>query len=108
LSLRPSPTRRQADDSSPWARERAQGRTNFIWRRGVLGWGIPAAVAVVLYKTVQEQGVVLTPQLTDSLKRAIGIAIVVFPFAGWLFGRWLWDTSETRYRTRMRDEEPRR
>lgn len=89
-----------------WEQQRAGGRTHFIWRRGVLGWGIPAAVLTILYKTVQEQGLVWSPRLTDTLRSAIVIAVVVFPLAGWLFGRWLWDTSETRYHARMKEPLP--
>ena len=27
-----------------WERLRAHGRTHFLWRNGVLGWGLPAAL----------------------------------------------------------------
>ena len=87
-----------------WEQERASGRTRFIWRRGVLNWGIPAALLTVLYKVVQEQGLIWSPRLTESLRIAIVIAVIVFPLCGWLFGRWLWDTGETRYRARVRGE----
>lgn len=87
-----------------WERERAGGRQHFIWRRGVLGWGIPATFLTLFYKVVQEQGLVWSPRMTESLQTAIVIAVIIFPGAGWLFGRWLWDTGETRYRAQMRDD----
>ena len=87
-----------------WARERAGGRRQFIWRRGVLGWGLPAAFLTVFYKVVQEQGLVWSPRMTESLRTAIVVAVIIFPLCGWLFGRWLWDTGETRYQARMRDD----
>ena len=87
-----------------WEQERASGRTRFILRRGVLNWGIPAALLTVFYKIVQEQGLVWSPRLTESLRIAIVVAVIVFPLCGWLFGRWLWDTGETRYRARVRGD----
>jgi hypothetical protein len=80
-----------------WEKTRALGRTDFILRRGVLGWGLPAAILTILYKIIQEQGFT-APQLTASLRTVIAVAVVVFPLAGALFGRWLWTTSEQRYR----------
>jgi len=88
-----------------WERERAPGRTVFILRRGVLTWGVPAALLTIIYKVVQEQGFVHTPQLTASVRSATMIAIVVFPLCGWLFGRWMWDAGEARYRAMTRSGE---
>ncbi len=75
------------------------GRTDFIFRRGVIGWGIPAAVLTIAYKIVQEQGLRTAPHMTDTLRTAVVVAVVVFPLCGWLFGRWLWSTGEARYRS---------
>ena len=88
-----------------WERERATGRTAFILRRGVFTWGIPAALLTIIYRVVQEQGFVASPQLTTSIRSATIIAIVVFPACGWLFGRWLWDTGEARHRAMTRTRE---
>ncbi len=85
-----------------WEQERTAGRTSFILRRGVLTWGIPAALLTIIYKVVQEQGFVHTPELTATVRSAAMIAIVVFPLCGWLFGRWLWDIGEARYRAMTR------
>jgi hypothetical protein len=93
--------------SSPWARERAGGRTRFILRRGVLTWGLPMAILTIVYKVIQEQGFVATPRLTEHLRTAIAIALVVFPLCGWLFGRWLWQTGEENYRAHVRGEDRR-
>ena len=98
-----APTERM--EIARWERERAAGRTGFIVRRGVISWGVPAAILAVIYKVVQEQGFVGSPQLTASLRSAIIVAIVVFPLCGWLFGRWLWDTGEARYQTLTRSKE---
>ena len=86
-----------------WSKERALGRRGFIMRRGVLTWGLPAAIMTIVYKTVQEQGFVRSPHLTQSLATAIVVALVVFPLCGWIFGRWLWDTGEARYRAMTKD-----
>ena len=96
----PAPIR--AELIAHWERNRARGRTDFVVRRGVVGWGLPAAVLTILYRVVKEQGFVATPQLTASLRTAILVALVIFPLCGWLFGRWLWSTGEAQYTALMR------
>jgi hypothetical protein len=105
----PSPIQRHHDHAeiARWERNRAKGRTDFIVRRGVLGWGLPAALLTILYKVIDEQGFSATPQLTSGLRVAIIIALVVFPVCGWLFGRWLWRAGEARYTALVsRESEP--
>ena len=86
-----------------WEKTRALGRTDFILRRGVFGWGIPAALLTIVYKVIQEQGFT-APQLTVGLRTVIAVAVIIFPLAGALFGRWLWSTGEERYRALLTDE----
>jgi hypothetical protein len=99
----PAPTRVElAPDARPdalsrWERERAMGRSLFIWRRGVFGWGIPIALVTIAYQVVQEQGFVWRLVMTQHLKTGIGVAMLVFPLCGYLFGRWLWTTGEENY-----------
>jgi hypothetical protein len=80
-----------------WERQRAMGRSTFIWRRGVFGWGIPVALITIAYQVVQEQGFVWRLVMTQHLKTGIGVAMLVFPLCGYLFGRYLWTTGEENY-----------
>ena len=80
-----------------WERSRAMGRTTFIWRRGVFGWGIPVALVTIAYQVVQEQGFVWRLVMTQHLKTGIALAMVVFPLCGYLFGRYLWTVGEENY-----------
>ena len=88
-----------------WERNRAMGRSTFIWRRGVFGWGIPVALLTIAYQVVQEQGFVWRLVMTQHLKTGIAIAMLVFPLCGYLFGRYLWTTGEENYE-RMTGREP--
>jgi hypothetical protein len=101
---RPDRSARQSPESeSPpetiarWERNRALGRSTFIWRRGVFGWGIPVALVTIAYQVVQEQGFVWRLVLTQHLKTGIAIAMLVFPLCGYLFGRYLWTAGEENY-----------
>jgi hypothetical protein len=80
-----------------WERNRAMGRTTFIWRRDVFGWGIPVALVTIAYQIVQEQGFVRRLVMTQHLKLGIGLTMLVFPLCGYLFGRYLWTTGEENY-----------
>ena len=87
-----------------WERNRAMGRSTFIWRRGVFGWGIPVALITIAYQIVQEQGFVWRLVMTQHLRTGIAIAVLVFPLCGYLFGRWLWTTGEENYERMARAE----
>jgi hypothetical protein len=84
-------------DIARWERNRAMGRSTFIWRRGVFGWGIPVALVTIAYQVVQEQGFVWRLVMTQHLKTGIGVAMLVFPLCGYLFCRYLWTTGEENY-----------
>jgi hypothetical protein len=86
-----------------WEKLRANGRSAFVWRNGVVGWGLPAAVVTAGYKLVQEQGLAWPPALSDRLRTALVLIALVFPVLGYLFGGWLWAQGEARY-ARMRQE----
>ena len=90
-----------------WERNRAMGRSTFIWRRGVFGWGIPVALITIAYQVVQEQGFVWRLVMTQHLKTGIGVAMLVFPLCGYLFGRYLWTTGEENYERMVGDRPPR-
>jgi len=87
-----------------WERNRAMGRSTFIWRRGVFGWGIPVALLTIAYQVVQEQGFVWRLVMTQHLKVGIGVAMLVFPLCGYLFGQYLWTAGEENYE-RLVDQE---
>ena len=104
-SAAPSAERRP-DAIARWERNRAMGRSTFIWRRGVFGWGIPVALVTIAYQVVQEQGFVWRLVMTQHLKTGIGVAMVVFPFCGYLFGRYLWTTGEENYERMVGSDGP--
>jgi hypothetical protein len=100
-----SPPDGRRADMARWERNRAMGRSTFIWRRGVFGWGIPVALVTIAYQVVQEQGFVWRLVMTQHLKTGIGVAMLVFPLCGYLFGRYLWTTGEENYERMAKAED---
>ena len=94
----------QGQRMEQWERERSRGRGPFIWRRGVIGWGLPAALVTIGYKLYQEHLAVGGYTLTADARTGILVSAVVFPLCGYLFGRWLWTSSEKEYQRFLRDE----
>ena len=89
----PSPTERRAAEAAArdvalerWARQRAHGRSAFIWRNGVVGWGLPAAVVTAAYKIIESQGLGWPTALSSELRLALVLIALVFPALGYLFG----------------------
>lgn len=80
-----------------WERLRAQGRSYFVWRHGVAGWGIPAAILTMVYKLVEAHGLAWSLSLSPELRHAFALIAIAFPALGYLFGSWLWVQGEERY-----------
>ena len=80
-----------------WERERARGRSYFIWRRGVIGWGVPAALLTIALRAYQLHALGPAWTMTPDLREGITIALVVFPLCGYAFGAWLWTREEEEY-----------
>ena len=90
-----------------WERMRAQGRTYFIWRHGVVGWGIPAAILTMAYKMFEARGLAwsLTIPLSGDLRHAFVLIAVAFPALGYVLGGWLWNQGEERYWRLQQDRD---
>jgi len=58
------------------------GCTKFVLLCGVLGWGVPTAVLLALIEAYSEDWAGFLAKL--------GIALVVFPLGGILWGRMMW------------------
>lgn len=86
-----------------WERMRANGRSAFVWRNGVVGWGLPAAIVTALYKVIDAQGLAWPVTLSPALRHALVLIALVFPALGYVFGGWLWTQGEARY-ARLRRE----
>lgn len=67
----------------------AKGRNNFIWKRGVLGWGLGTAV---LWSILMQ---VISPQEPLWLRPLI--AVILFPIGGYVWGVWAWKLAEKKY-----------
>lgn len=82
-----------------WERMRAQGRTYFIWRHGVVSWGVPAAILTMGYKLFEARGLAwsLSVPLSGDLHNAFVLIAVALPALGYLLGGWLWTQGEERY-----------
>ena len=88
-----------------WARQREIGRRAFVWRYGVLGWGLPAALLTIAYAFIKEQGFSWSAGTTSARLRAgIVITLVLFPVLGHLFGARLWNARERERGGQPKDE----
>src|SRR5260370_14830250 len=83
--------RRQA-----WLETKAKGRRRYVWRKGVIGWGLP------VFAIFTPLMLILGPS-THELSRAetagaVILSLLVWILAGYLFGRSMWRMFDNRYR----------
>jgi hypothetical protein len=84
-----------------WVRTRDVGRSAFIWRYGVVGWGLPVGAVSAFYHAARVHGTdpaaawtaASVRPLWGSAAGLIGVCGVV----GYLLGAWLWDVCEARF-----------
>ncbi len=65
-----------------WERMRQLGRSRYIWRHGVLGWGVTVAIAWSLSMAWMDGW--------DQLPILLPLALVLFPIGGYFFGAFMW------------------
>jgi hypothetical protein len=67
---------------------RAGGRSAFLWRYGVAGWGVPCSIVTVAYHTLRERAIVWSA--------VVGL-FVACGAVGYLLAAWVWDECEAHY-----------
>jgi hypothetical protein len=85
-----------------WLRTRAAGRASFIWRYGVIGWGLPAGLFAAGYHFLRLRAISSNPgPLSMATLRpewaSLAGLMVVSGVVGYLLGAWLWDFCEARF-----------
>jgi len=77
-----------------WGRTRAMGRSAFIWRHGVLSYGVPAGALTSVYHLVRLRGRLWPVSATADLWLGVAIAFGVCGMAGYQLGARLWAMGE--------------
>ncbi len=65
-----------------WESIQSTGESTFIWKHGVLMWGLGAALlwAIIMELIQPSSNVIIRPL----------IALIVFPVGGYFLGKWVW------------------
>ena len=72
-----------------WAQTRQIGRKAYIWRMGVLGWGIVTGFAWSIAMAAS--------QGWNRLPLLLPIALILFPIGGYFVGAFTWKMTEADY-----------
>jgi hypothetical protein len=84
----PTPAQREH-----WQKLKAGGMNRFIVRMGVLGWGGAMFVVMTLRDLVRTR----PPSSTGHYVLDIALNLVIWPLAGYFFGRYLWHHYNKRF-----------
>jgi hypothetical protein len=72
-----------------WAKTRQMGRARYVWRYGVLGWGLATGVLWSICRGFLRGG--------DQLPVLLVLALIIFPIGGYFFGQWTWKKGEENF-----------
>ena len=73
-----------------WEHVRAGGRARFVWLKGALLWGAATGVCFVVFAAGWRG--------PAALPRLAAWSLLLFPVAGYFYGRWVWSVNEAAYR----------
>jgi len=76
-------------DTEKWARFSQLGRTRYVLRHGVLGWGVPAAILFSLIQAYQFGW--------DGFLFQLVAALILFAIGGIFYGRCMWEILENKH-----------
>ncbi len=84
-----------------WLRTRDAGRSAFVWRYGIIGWGLPVGAVSAFYHVVRVHGYGPRAPWTAAAVRplwgSVAGLVCVCAVVGYLLGAWLWDFCEARF-----------
>lgn len=82
-----------------WAKVRSGGRAIFIWRYGVVGWGLPAGTLTACYHVIHAhaRGAAWSVAALRPLWESIIGLMLACGCVGYLLGAWLWDACQARF-----------
>jgi len=83
--------RRQA-----WLQIKAKGRSRYVWRTGVIGWGLPVFAIFTPLMLILNPGT--HPWFWGEIAGISVFSFLVWMLAGYFFGRLMWKTLDKRYR----------
>jgi hypothetical protein len=90
-----------AQAQARWTRTRAGGRRAFVWRYGVVGWGVPIGALAAAYHVLRVRALTPGMPLSVAAVRPLWTSslalLVVCGIVGYLLGAWLWDYCEARF-----------
>lgn len=76
-------------NSDKWAKFSKLGRTQYVLRYGVLGWGIPTGILFAVFSGFMDGWDQFLPKLIEGL--------ILFPITGILCGRIWWRQLERKH-----------
>jgi hypothetical protein len=89
-----------------WEKSRANGRTSFIWKRGVIGYGLFMAISISGVLKGMDLLFDGTPFTISGLLWQMLISLLIFLPVGYGMGAWMWLEGERHYHRGYRAGEP--
>ncbi len=68
----------------------AMGKKKFIWRQGVLGWGVPTTVLYNVLMYLWDYGMTTDELASGAFRTRASMSLILFPAGGVLFGWLMW------------------
>lgn len=82
--------------NSKWEKIRQQGKKRFVYRYGVLGWGLTTGIFFsIVFELINEGKIHKT--VSGSLAISL-FSIVLFLVGGYFWGVYMWHSMERRFR----------
>ncbi|NQY67002.1 MAG: hypothetical protein HRT72_04680 [Flavobacteriales bacterium] len=79
-----------------WSETRLLGKAKYVFRNGILAWGIPSVLAFIILIGFTNGGTFFesSTYLTNSFLFKLFTVITTFSFVGYFLGMWTWIMNE--------------
>ena len=86
-----------------WQKIREKGKVNFVWKYGVLYWGIPAGIIASILMDLFDQFIenyftFPSSILTLNFLKGMIIYVIIFAIGGYIYGFIAWEHFERKYK----------
>lgn len=87
------------DDRQRWNEMKNMGKKNYLFKEGILYWGVPTGILWAIFYHLIDSGFSFENMVQTSFFRRILVGIIVFSLAGMIKNYFSWRTLEKKFQT---------
>ncbi|RLQ94194.1 hypothetical protein [Falsibacillus albus] len=80
-----------------WEKLRKNGKWNYIFYSGLIGWGLPTGLLVFILNHIFQHGIDIPQYFTAGWLKELAVDVLIFLLGGFFLGLSMWKVNESFY-----------